>query len=59
MSAQTEPAADVVEILMAEDSRTQAEQLKYLLERHHYGVAVASDGQQALALLGEYRPAVL
>lgn len=36
------------EILIAEDSATQAEQLKYLLEQDGYTVATATNGKQAL-----------
>ncbi len=37
-----------VRILIAEDSRTQAEQLRFLLEQHGYQVTVTADGKQAL-----------
>ncbi|WP_137890673.1 response regulator [Ramlibacter sp. 2FC] len=40
-----------VEILVAEDSPTQAEQLRFLLEEHGYRVTVAPDGMDALARL--------
>jgi CheY-like chemotaxis protein len=43
-------------ILIAEDSPTQAEHLKYLLERHHFHVAVAFNGKQALGLLDDIEP---
>jgi PAS domain S-box-containing protein len=46
-------------ILIVEDSRTQAEQLKYILEKHHYKVAVANDGKQALSLFSEHKPALV
>jgi len=45
-----------VRILIAEDSPTQAEHLKYLLERNHFQVAVAFNGKQALELLEEIDP---
>ena len=44
------------EVLIVEDSLTQAEQLKYILERHHYQVSVAYNGKQALASLRERKP---
>ena len=50
---------DRVEILVAEDSRTQAEQLRYLLEEHGYGVRVAGDGRVALAAVRERRPTLV
>ncbi|MHB8836452.1 MAG: hybrid sensor histidine kinase/response regulator [Candidatus Methylomirabilia bacterium] len=42
--------SDPVRILVAEDSPTQAEQLRHILERKGYQVAVAGNGAQALAL---------
>jgi CheY-like chemotaxis protein len=43
-------------ILLAEDSPTQAERLRLLLEGHGYVVDVAADGRQGLALLRERPP---
>lgn len=40
-----------VEILVVEDSATQAEQLRYILEQHGYDVTVARNGREALAAL--------
>jgi signal transduction histidine kinase len=37
-------------VMIAEDSRTQAEQLRFILEGEGYEVEVAPDGDQALAL---------
>jgi signal transduction histidine kinase/DNA-binding response OmpR family regulator len=45
-----------IEILVVEDSRTQAEQLRGLLEGQGYRVTVASNGREALAAIGERRP---
>jgi signal transduction histidine kinase len=59
MSVQTNPAPDAIEILIAEDSLTQAEQLRYLLEQHGYSVTVANDGKQALALVNDRKPALV
>jgi signal transduction histidine kinase/DNA-binding response OmpR family regulator len=47
------------EILIVEDSPTQAEQLRHLLETDGYQVRVAGDGQTALALLQEQKPALV
>jgi putative nucleotidyltransferase with HDIG domain len=47
------------EILIAEDSPTQVEQLKYLLEKHGYQVSVANNGRYALALLQERKPTII
>ena len=43
-------------ILIVEDSPTQAEQLRYMLEQHGYNVEVANNGKQALASLSERKP---
>jgi PAS domain S-box-containing protein len=48
-----------VEILIVEDSPTQAEQLKYLLEERGHSVNIATNGKQALDKLLEYRPALV
>ncbi len=45
-----------VRILIAEDSPTQAEKLRYILQRHGYEVAAAGNGVTALALLAENKP---
>ena len=42
-----------VDILIVEDSLTQAEQLKYLLENHFYSVITAKNGRHALELKGQ------
>jgi PAS domain S-box-containing protein len=59
MNVKTDSAEDTVEILVVEDSPTQAEQLKYLLEQQRYRVMVAENGNQALAVLGEHRPTLV
>jgi len=47
------------EILVVEDSPTQAEQLVYLLEQAGYPVRSARDGVAALALAREHRPGLI
>ncbi len=47
------------QILIAEDSPTQAEQLKYLLERQNYKVIVAKDGKEALRLTIKHKPSMV
>jgi DNA-binding response OmpR family regulator len=59
MNVKTDSAEDTVAILVVEDSRTQAEQLKSLLEQKRYRVTAAENGKQALALLGECRPTLV
>ncbi|MGR9045048.1 MAG: EAL domain-containing protein [Gammaproteobacteria bacterium] len=44
------------EILIAEDSRTQAEQLRFLLEQEGYQVRVALNGKQALEIARSRKP---
>jgi hypothetical protein len=48
-----------IEILIAEDSPTQAEKLQYLLEEHGYTVTSAPDGKQALAAARRRKPALV
>ena len=50
---------NTVEILIAEDSPTQAEQLQNLLEGHGYRVVAAANGRKALEALRRRRPALL
>ena len=46
-------------ILIVEDSPTQAEQLKHLLEESGYLVAVASNGREALINLAQQKPLLI
>lgn len=48
-----------VEILLAEDSPTQAEKLRHLLEGHGYTVTTARDGQEALASARRRKPTLI
>ncbi|MEK7323390.1 MAG: response regulator, partial [Pseudomonadota bacterium] len=50
------PQKNGVEILIAEDSPTQAAQLRFLLEGQGYTVMAAVDGKQALATARHHRP---
>jgi len=50
---------DIDTILIAEDSPTQAEQLKSVLEKHNYIVIVAKDGKEALKLTIELKPSLV
>jgi len=47
------------EILIAEDSLTQATQIKHLLESHHYKVTVAHDGKEAMDWLSMHKPSLV
>jgi len=48
-----------VEILIAEDSPTQAEKLRYLLEEHGYAVTAAPNGKQALEAARSRKPTLI
>ena len=48
-----------VNILVVEDSPTQAEKFRYLLEERGYRVAVAANGKEGLAAAREIRPALV
>ena len=47
------------EILVAEDSITQAIQIKHLLESHHYNVIVAQNGKKALECVSKHKPSLI
>lgn len=47
------------EILVIEDSPTQAEQLRYMLEKHGYRVTTAGTGREALAFMAERKPGLI
>jgi diguanylate cyclase (GGDEF)-like protein len=59
MSTTARPGHSAAEILVVEDSATQAEELKYVLEQQGYRVTLARDGRQALACLTGYRPTLV
>jgi PAS domain S-box-containing protein len=48
-----------VEILIAEDSPTQAQKLQYILERQGYRVTVAANGVLALAATRQHKPTLI
>ncbi len=48
-----------VNILVVEDSRTQAEQLKYLLEEQGYSVSIAAHGKEGLEKARAVRPTLI
>ena len=53
------PLQRPVEILIVEDSLTQATQLKHLLESNHYKVSVAQNGRQAMDKLTKHKPSLV
>jgi signal transduction histidine kinase/DNA-binding response OmpR family regulator len=48
-----------VEILIVEDSATQALQLQYILEQHNYRASVAINGRDALAGMRQHKPIIV
>ena len=50
---------NMIEILVVEDSPTQAEQLRFILEAGGFGVSVASNGKEALAHLLTHQPDIV
>ena len=58
MKSRTNPR-NGVEVLIAEDSPTQAEKLRYLLEEHGCTVVTAPDGKQALAAALRRKPTLV
>src|SRR3989339_548172 len=59
METKKDFSKSAVEILIAEDSLTQAEQLRYILEKHGYKVSVANNGKEALLLFSKSRSALV
>ncbi|MEW6127413.1 MAG: response regulator [Acidobacteriota bacterium] len=59
MKPHNEFKKDTVEILIAEDSPTQAEQLRYILESHHYSVAIARNGREAIDNITNHKPTIV
>lgn len=47
------------EVLIVEDSLTQAEKLKYLLEEQHYVVTAATNGKEALEAARKHPPSII
>src|SRR5687767_9411859 len=50
---------DAIDILIVEDSPTQALQLQHILEQHDCRVTIAPNGREALALLRQHKPMVV
>ena len=55
----TEPIRERCQILVVEDSPTQAEQLKYILEEHAFRVVVARNGREALDTILNFKPTLV
>ena len=50
---------ETIDILIAEDSPTQAEQLRHLLERHRYRITAAKNGTEALDQIRRHIPSLV
>lgn len=48
-----------VSLLVVEDSPTQAMEIQYFLEQNGYKVLIAEDGEQAFAMLNDFRPDII
>ena len=59
MHAQGGTTNKVIEILIVEDSPTQIEHLKYLLEEQGYGVTPTTNGRQALEVARARKPTII
>jgi diguanylate cyclase (GGDEF)-like protein len=59
MTNETSRKRDGVDILVVEDSATQAEQLRFLLEQENHRVRVAANGRLALAEVRARRPTLV
>jgi len=59
MNKKVKTSDNLADILIVEDSPTQAAQIQYLLESHHYKVEVTRDGQQALVWLSKHKPSLV
>lgn len=54
-----ETVPDDLEILIVEDSPTQAELLKHSIQTHGYKARVANNGKEALAMMNENKPTLV
>jgi two-component system sensor histidine kinase/response regulator len=59
MSKKVKTSDNITGILIAEDSPTQAAQIKYLLETHHYKTTVTQNGHEALTRIAEHKPSLV
>jgi PAS domain S-box-containing protein len=59
MNIKKDVSKDITEILIVEDSPTQAEQLTYILDQHGYKVLAVNNGRQALSLIDKHNPALV
>jgi hypothetical protein len=59
MNTNAQPSNGPVKILIAEDSDTQAQQLRHILEQQKYEVGIANNGRLALEMAPQFQPALI
>ncbi len=59
MITPAQPSGEPARILIAEDSRTQAQRLRHILEQQGYEVGVAGNGRLALEMAASLKPALI
>ena len=59
LKTKQDAASKLVTILVVEDSPTQAEQIKYLLEEKGYAVMVAANGKEGFEVAKKFRPTII
>lgn len=59
MKSKQQQSNNHIEILVVEDSKTQAEQLRHFLEQQGFAVSVAGNGKSALKAIRTQRPTVI
>ncbi len=59
MKTKIKSREEKVDILVVEDSPTQAETVRYLLEQNGYRVSLAANGKEALAMLTNFSPSLV
>src|ERR1039458_4872075 len=47
------------DILIVEDSPTQTEHLRHILEQNDYQVRIATDGREALGVMADWKPSLI
>ncbi len=59
MSKRKKSSENIPDILVVEDSPTQAARIRYLLESYNYNVEVSENGQKALVWLSKHTPSLV
>ena len=59
MTLEADKPLNVGEILIVEDSPTQAAMLEHLLKSHNYRTKIVGDGEKAISWLKKHKPHVV